>query len=84
MYINIYIITILYFWFNNLKLISGIDYWRVLLLGAGVLLFISAPKLSASPLFYYICGISVGICASFLILVYMMSKLLPKVKYAEL
>jgi hypothetical protein len=63
---------------------SGIDYWRVLLLGAGVLLFISAPKLSKNPLFYYVCGISVGICASFLILIYMTSKLLPKVKYAEL
>lgn len=58
--------------------IIRIDYWRVLLLGAGVLLFISAPKLSNNPLFYYICGISFGICASFLILVYMMSKLLPK------
>jgi hypothetical protein len=59
--------------------ISGIDYWRVLLLGAGVLLFISAPKLSNNSLFYYVCGITVGISASFLILVYMMSKLLPKV-----
>jgi len=62
-----------------LKFISGIDYWKVLLLGAGVLLFVSAPKLSKNSLFYYICGISVGICASFLILVYMMSKLFPKV-----
>jgi hypothetical protein len=79
----VHINAIFYYWFNNLKLISGIDYWRVLLLGAGVLLFISAPKLSNNPLFYYICGISVGLCASFLILIYMMSKLLPKVKYAE-
>jgi hypothetical protein len=59
--------------------ISGIDYWRVLLVGAGILLFISAPKLSNNSLFYYICGITFGICASFLILAYMMSKLLPKV-----
>jgi len=76
--------AIFYCHVNHTKFISGIDYWRVLLLGAGVLLFISAPKLSTNPLFYYICGISVGICASFLILVYMMSKLLPKVQYKEL
>lgn len=36
------------------------------------------PMLSNSLLFYYICGISVATCASFPILMYMMSKLLPK------
>jgi hypothetical protein len=69
----------LYCYFNNVAFISGIDYWRVLLLGAGFLLFISAPKLSNNSLFYYICGITFGTCASFLILVYVISKLLPKV-----
>ena len=61
--------------------ILGIDYWRVLLLTAGILLVFSAHKLSTNALFYYITGVSLGICASFLILVYVMSKLLPKVRY---
>jgi hypothetical protein len=67
-----------------MKFISGIDYWRVLLLGAGVVLFISAPKLSNNPLFYYICGILVGICTSFIILIYVISRVIPKVQYEEL
>ncbi|XP_069702346.1 nuclear envelope integral membrane protein isoform X2 [Periplaneta americana] len=58
--------------------IIRIDYWKVLLLGSGILLFFSARKLSNNSLFYYICGISVGVLASILIVVYMISKLLPK------
>ncbi|KAJ9598587.1 hypothetical protein L9F63_010716 [Diploptera punctata] len=58
--------------------IIRIDYWRVLLLAAGILLVFSARKLSSNALFYYIVGITFGVCASFLILVYMMSKFLPK------
>ncbi|XP_044742542.1 nuclear envelope integral membrane protein 1 isoform X2 [Chrysoperla carnea] len=55
-----------------------VDYWKVLMLIAGVLLFLSAGKLSENSLFYYICGVSFGICASFLILIYFVSKLFPK------
>lgn len=56
---------------------SGIDYWKVLILATGILLFFSGPKLSNNTLFYYICGVSLGICASFLILIYFISKLFP-------
>jgi hypothetical protein len=55
-----------------------IDYWKVLLLLMGISLFLSANKLSKNTLFYYICGVSVGICTSFLILIYFVSKLFPK------
>lgn len=58
--------------------IIRVDYWRVLMVVAGILLFLAAPKLSRNPLFYYICGVTAGICLSFLILIYFFSKLLPK------
>lgn len=54
-----------------------VDYWRIIMLASGLLLFLAAPKLSNNSLFYYICGITFGNCASFLILVYIMSRLLP-------
>ncbi|XP_022919466.1 nuclear envelope integral membrane protein-like [Onthophagus taurus] len=55
-----------------------IDYCKVLSLIFGVILFVSASKLSKNQFFYYLCGISLGVCASFLILVYFISKLFPK------
>ncbi|GLV34050.1 Nuclear envelope integral membrane protein [Carabus blaptoides fortunei] len=61
----------------NLHVIR-IDYWKVLLLLCGLILFLSAPKISHNSLFYYICGVSVGICASFLVLIYFVSKIFPK------
>lgn len=57
----------------------GIDYWKVILLLSGVVLFLLAPKISHNTLFYYICGVSLGICASFLVLIYFASKIFPKV-----
>lgn len=62
------------FWF-----FAGVDYWKVVFLITGVLLFLSAEKLSKNTLFYYICGVSFGVGASFLILIYFVSKLFPKV-----
>ncbi|XP_067014199.1 nuclear envelope integral membrane protein [Anabrus simplex] len=59
-------------------LVIRVDYWRVLNLCLGILLFMSAYKLSSNPVFYYICGVTLGICAGFLILVYLLTKLLPK------
>ncbi|NXT25041.1 NEMP1 protein, partial [Syrrhaptes paradoxus] len=44
----------------------------------GLLLFFCGDMLSRSQLFYYSAGISVGLLASLLILVYMMSKVMPK------
>ncbi|XP_018580078.1 nuclear envelope integral membrane protein 1 [Anoplophora glabripennis] len=61
----------------NLKVIR-IDLWKVLLLVSGVSLFTSAGKLSNNKVFHYLCGVSLGICASFLILIYYISKLVPR------
>nr|XP_018903493.1 PREDICTED: nuclear envelope integral membrane protein 1-like isoform X2 [Bemisia tabaci] len=55
-----------------------IDYWRVLIFFVGVILFFSAPRLCENSLFYYLSGVSFGICASFLIAVYILSRMIPK------
>ncbi|XP_058816274.1 nuclear envelope integral membrane protein [Topomyia yanbarensis] len=55
-----------------------IDFWKVILLAVGVFVFLSAAKLSNNGLFYYICGIFLGVFASFLVVVYMASKLFPR------
>ncbi|KAM4755166.1 nuclear envelope integral membrane protein 1 isoform 1-T1 [Cyanocitta cristata] len=44
----------------------------------GLLLFFCGDTLSRSQIFYYSAGISVGLLASLLVLVYMMSKVMPK------
>ncbi|NWH56789.1 NEMP1 protein, partial [Geococcyx californianus] len=44
----------------------------------GMLLFFCGDSLSRSQIFYYSAGISFGLLASLLILVYMMSKVMPK------
>lgn len=62
----------------ELKLLN-FDILKVALFAIGLLLFLSSKRLSETPLFYYICGILLGIFASFLILVYLISKLFPKV-----
>lgn len=45
----------------------------------GLTLFLYAQSLSDNQLFYYICGISMGIFGSVIILVYLISRLLPNV-----
>ncbi|XP_049820951.1 nuclear envelope integral membrane protein 1a isoform X2 [Aethina tumida] len=55
-----------------------IDLWKLLYLACGILLYLSANKLSTNALFYYSCGILVGICASFLVLIYLLSKIIPR------
>lgn len=60
-----------------------VDYWKVLRLVLGILLFTYAQRMSRNTLFYYICGITFGICASFLILIYFVSKLFPRVSYLQ-
>ncbi|KAJ8971703.1 hypothetical protein NQ317_006005 [Molorchus minor] len=55
-----------------------IDLWKVIMLITGVVLFMSAEKLSTNTIFHYICGVLLGICASFLILIYFISKLFPR------
>lgn len=56
-----------------------LDFGKLILLGVGLLLFAYAEKCSQTPLFYYLTGICLGICASFLVLVYFSSKLFPRV-----
>lgn len=57
-----------------------VDFWRVIVLFAGLFIFLSAVDLSQNTLFYYITGVSIGIFASFLVLLYFLGKLLPKRK----
>lgn len=57
-----------------------IDFWKVILLSIGLFIFLSAKKLSQTPLFYYLTGIFLGIFASVLVVVYFGSKLFPKVR----
>lgn len=56
-----------------------IDLSKVILLTIGLLLFLYAKTLSQTPLFYYLSGICLGVFASFLVVVYLGSKLFPKV-----
>ncbi|XP_066147576.1 nuclear envelope integral membrane protein-like [Euwallacea fornicatus] len=58
--------------------VIAMDLWKVLTLVMGLTLFLSASTLSCNSLFHYICGISLGVCASFLILIYFISKLFPR------
>lgn len=54
------------------------DTAKVVLLIVGTLLLFVSGRLSENSLFYYICGISFGVAASFLILVYFVSKVFPR------
>ncbi|XP_039287899.1 nuclear envelope integral membrane protein 1a-like [Nilaparvata lugens] len=57
-----------------------VDYWRVVQFVLGILLFVFGPRLSKNVFFYYVCGITFGVGASFLILVYFMSRLFPRLR----
>lgn len=66
---------------NDLQLyLAEIDMWKVILLATGIFTYLTADKLSRNTMFHYVCGVSFGIAASFLIVVYFMSKLVPKVR----
>ncbi|KAL1140876.1 hypothetical protein AAG570_000804 [Ranatra chinensis] len=57
----------------ELKVIS-----KAVLFLNGIVLFVSSPKLCNSSLFYYLTGVSFGVCASFLILIYIVSRFFPR------
>lgn len=59
--------------------IVRIDFGKIILLCVGLFLFFYARTLSQTPLFYYLTGIFIGIFASFLVVVYFASKIIPKV-----
>lgn len=56
-----------------------IDFWKVILMTIGLLIFFAASQFSETPLFYYTTGILLGIFASLLVVVYFLAKLFPKV-----
>ncbi|KAI4500989.1 hypothetical protein M0802_003792 [Mischocyttarus mexicanus] len=60
------------------------DIWKVLMAVIGIALFLFAKRLSHNPLFYYLCGISLGVTASCLILIYFAGKLFPRGKFMYL
>lgn len=55
------------------------DLTKLILLISGVMLFFSSAKLSKNSLFFYMTGVLLGVFASFLILFWFCSKLIPKV-----
>ncbi|KAJ0178647.1 hypothetical protein K1T71_005422 [Dendrolimus kikuchii] len=59
-------------------LVQRVDIWRVLLMVLGITLIFTSRHLSSNPFFFYLCGVLVGVFASFMVLVYYMSKLLPR------
>ncbi|XP_045765526.1 nuclear envelope integral membrane protein 1 isoform X2 [Maniola jurtina] len=58
--------------------VQRVDLWRVLTMVLGLSLIFSSRALCGNPVFFYLCGIVVGVSASFMVLVYYVSKLLPK------
>ena len=59
---------------------TRVDMFKLMLMVVGAIVYWSAHKLSRNPLFYYLCGIALGITTSVLVLVYIFSKLLPRGK----
>ncbi|XP_078036807.1 nuclear envelope integral membrane protein [Augochlora pura] len=59
---------------------TRVDSLKLSLMVLGIITFWSARKLSDNVLFYYLCGVMLGITTSAIILVYLVSKLLPKGK----
>jgi len=55
-----------------------VDFWKVILFSLGFFVFFSAPALAENAIFYYLTGILLGISASLLIVIYMISKLIPR------
>ncbi|XP_015605984.1 nuclear envelope integral membrane protein 1 [Cephus cinctus] len=57
-----------------------VDVTKVLMMALGIIIFWYAQKLSQNPLFYYLCGITLGVTTSVIILIYFASKLFPRGK----
>lgn len=64
---------------HNIELqLQRVDIWRVLLMFLGISLIFSSRHLSGNPVFFYLCGVLVGVFASSMVLVYYISKFLPR------
>ncbi|CAN7937230.1 unnamed protein product, partial [Ixodes hexagonus] len=54
------------------------NYWKVFQLWLGVALFLSVPSLCRNALLFYTSGVAFGVLASLLVVVYVLSRLLPR------
>lgn len=54
------------------------NYWRILQLCLGVVLFFSVPSLCRNALLFYSTGVAFGVVASLLIAIFIVSRLLPR------
>ncbi|XP_042897888.2 nuclear envelope integral membrane protein [Parasteatoda tepidariorum] len=54
-----------------------VNYWKVIQMIVGIVLFFSAPSLSRNPFFHYTSGVSVGVVASLLIIIYIVGRFIP-------
>ncbi|XP_012286253.1 nuclear envelope integral membrane protein 1 isoform X2 [Orussus abietinus] len=61
--------------------LTPIDVWKVIAMVTGIITFWCARRLSHNPLFYYMSGMLLGITMSTLIIIYLISKLLPRGKF---
>ncbi|XP_061401071.1 nuclear envelope integral membrane protein-like [Musca vetustissima] len=55
-----------------------VDYVRLMLLLSGIAIFLFSGILSTNAIFYYMTGIIIGICSSFLLLIWLSGKLMPR------
>lgn len=55
-----------------------VDFWRVIQLLLACLVFHYSGTLSQNAVFYYITGVALGICSSFMLLIWLSSKLIPR------
>lgn len=59
---------------------TALDNKRLTLFVVGVLLFAYSAQLSHNLLFYYLCGITIGVTTSFFIIILFISRFIPKVR----
>ena len=63
----------------NICIILELNFNRFLTFGAGIVLFFFAPTLCEKAAFHYTTGTLIGVLGSILIVVYLTSRLIPKV-----
>lgn len=66
----------------SLKLIRT-DLLKLAMLAMGLVLFFKASSISRNNFFFYISGIGLGNCASLLVLIWFVSKLIPRVRLSN-
>nr|CAD7409517.1 unnamed protein product [Timema cristinae] len=59
-------------------IIIRVDQMKLAMFLSGLVMFCLAPRLSRNALFFYLCGVIVGISTSLLLLFYLVHKMLPK------